>query len=164
MYLSMIEYQKHDWCSVFGKKRLCFSRATAGTFSLNLVYCSCLIYGDILLQCLSRPQIFAARVMLLKKVFKKFIFELFEKRWHTHIFYKCSSTIILFGKIFQALTSYQRPFFFIFNKNHWKMGKNRKNRLFSKASLNSEQKFHALRLLHLDTFSKSYGYLQRFIY
>ena len=37
MYLSMNEYQKHDWQSAFGYKRLCYSRATAGTFILNLL-------------------------------------------------------------------------------------------------------------------------------
>ena len=38
MYLSMIEYAKHDWDSEFGHKRLCYSRATAGIFILNLLY------------------------------------------------------------------------------------------------------------------------------
>ena len=36
MYLSMIEYPKHDWHAVLGHKR----RATAGSFILNLLYCS----------------------------------------------------------------------------------------------------------------------------
>ena len=35
MQLSMIEYLKHDWHSAFGHKRLCYSRATAGTFYLE---------------------------------------------------------------------------------------------------------------------------------
>ena len=38
MYLSMIEYPKHDWHAVLGHKRLCYRRATAGTFILNLLY------------------------------------------------------------------------------------------------------------------------------
>ena len=38
MYLSMIEYPKDDCDSAFGHKRLCYSRATAGTFILNLLY------------------------------------------------------------------------------------------------------------------------------
>ena len=36
MYLSMIECPKHDWHSAFVHKRLCYSRATNGTFILNL--------------------------------------------------------------------------------------------------------------------------------
>ena len=36
MYLSMIEYSKHDWHAAFSHKRLCYRRATAGTFILNL--------------------------------------------------------------------------------------------------------------------------------
>ena len=39
MYFSMIEYPKFDWYSAFGHKRLCCSRATAGTFILNLFHC-----------------------------------------------------------------------------------------------------------------------------
>ena len=35
MYLSMIEYPEDDWDSAFSHKRLCYSRATAGTFILN---------------------------------------------------------------------------------------------------------------------------------
>ena len=38
MYLSMIEYPNHDWHSAFDHKGLCYSRATAGTFNLNLLY------------------------------------------------------------------------------------------------------------------------------
>ena len=38
MFLTIIEYPKHDWHSVFGHKRLCYRRATAGTFILNLLY------------------------------------------------------------------------------------------------------------------------------
>ena len=38
IYLLMIECPKHDWHSAFGDKRLCYSRATAGTFILNLLY------------------------------------------------------------------------------------------------------------------------------
>ena len=38
VYLSMIEYQKHDWHSAFGYKKLRYSRATAGNFILNLLY------------------------------------------------------------------------------------------------------------------------------
>ena len=40
IYLSMIEYQKHDWYSAFGQKRLRYSRAMARTFILNLLYMS----------------------------------------------------------------------------------------------------------------------------
>ena len=40
MYLLMIECPKHDWHSAFGDKRLWYSRATAGTFILNLLYCA----------------------------------------------------------------------------------------------------------------------------
>ena len=36
--LSMIEYPEYDWHLVFGHKRLCYSRATTGTFILNLLY------------------------------------------------------------------------------------------------------------------------------
>ena len=45
MYFSMIEYSKHDWHASFGHKRLCFRRATAGTFILNLFYW----YGNLLI-------------------------------------------------------------------------------------------------------------------
>ena len=38
MHLLMIEYPKHGWHLSFGHKRLCYSRATAGTFILNLLY------------------------------------------------------------------------------------------------------------------------------
>ena len=38
MYLSKIEYPKHDSHSAFGHKRLCYSRATFWTFILNLLY------------------------------------------------------------------------------------------------------------------------------
>ena len=38
MYLSIIECPKHDWHAAFGHKRLCYMRATAGTFILNLLY------------------------------------------------------------------------------------------------------------------------------
>ena len=38
MYLSIIRYPKHDWDSAFGNKKLCYSRAMAGTFILNLLY------------------------------------------------------------------------------------------------------------------------------
>ena len=38
MYLSTIEYPKHDSHSAFGHKRLCYSRATLGNFLLNLLY------------------------------------------------------------------------------------------------------------------------------
>ena len=44
------------------------------------MYPPCFIYGQILLQCLSRLQNFAARVMRLKKVFKKFFFLSLLKR------------------------------------------------------------------------------------
>ena len=38
MYLSKVEYSKNDWHASFGHKRLCYRRATAGTFILNLLY------------------------------------------------------------------------------------------------------------------------------
>ena len=38
IYPSMIECPKHDWQSPFVRKSLCYSRATAGTFILNLLY------------------------------------------------------------------------------------------------------------------------------
>ena len=38
MYLSMIQYPRHDWHAAFGHKRLCCKRATAGTFILILLY------------------------------------------------------------------------------------------------------------------------------
>ena len=34
----MIEYTKEDWHAAFGYKRLCYRRATAGTFVLDLLY------------------------------------------------------------------------------------------------------------------------------
>ena len=36
--LDQIESPKHDWQSAFGHKRLCYSRATDGTFILNIIY------------------------------------------------------------------------------------------------------------------------------
>ena len=39
MNFSMIEYPKDTLHSSFGHKRLCYKRATAGTFILNLLYC-----------------------------------------------------------------------------------------------------------------------------
>ena len=41
MYLSMIEYLKHDWHPAFGHKRLLYNRGTAGTYILNLLYYWC---------------------------------------------------------------------------------------------------------------------------
>ena len=38
MYLSMIDYPKRDWHPALGHKRLCYNRATAGTFILSLLY------------------------------------------------------------------------------------------------------------------------------
>ena len=38
IYISMIEYPKYYWYVPFGHKRLCYERATAGTFILNLLY------------------------------------------------------------------------------------------------------------------------------
>ena len=38
MYLSIIEYSKHDWLSAFGHTILCYSRATDGTFILYLLF------------------------------------------------------------------------------------------------------------------------------
>ena len=38
IYLSMIEYPKYDWHAAFSHKRLCYSRTTAGTFILNLLF------------------------------------------------------------------------------------------------------------------------------
>ena len=38
--ISMIEYLKHYWDVAFGHKRLCYERATAETFILNLLYIS----------------------------------------------------------------------------------------------------------------------------
>ena len=35
---SIIEWPKHDWHAAFVNKRLCYRRATAGTFILNLSY------------------------------------------------------------------------------------------------------------------------------
>ena len=46
IYLSMIEYPKHDWHAAFGHRRLCYRRVTAGTIILNLLYNS-LRYFDI---------------------------------------------------------------------------------------------------------------------
>ena len=46
IYLSMIEYPKHDWHAAFGHKRLCYRRATAGTFILNLLYSAFLIWNE----------------------------------------------------------------------------------------------------------------------
>ena len=49
---------------------------------------------------------------------------------------KRSPTIIIIGKIFQALRSYLRPFVYLFLKKIIeKLGENRKKWLFSKASL-----------------------------
>ena len=38
IYFLMIKYPKIDWYLALGHKRLCYSRATAGTFILNLLY------------------------------------------------------------------------------------------------------------------------------
>ena len=38
MDILMIEYPKYYWHVAFGHKRLCYERATAGTFILNLLY------------------------------------------------------------------------------------------------------------------------------
>ena len=38
VYLSMIEYPKYYWHGAFGHKRLCYKRATAENFILNLLY------------------------------------------------------------------------------------------------------------------------------
>ena len=38
VYLSMIECPKYDWHVAFCYKRLCYRRATAGTFVLDLLY------------------------------------------------------------------------------------------------------------------------------
>ena len=59
MHLSINENPKHDWHSAFGDKRLCYSRATAGTFILNLIYISLRILSRIqhktfLLDCILR--------------------------------------------------------------------------------------------------------------
>ena len=40
MDISIIEYPKYHWHVAFGHKRLCYERATAGTFILNLLYMS----------------------------------------------------------------------------------------------------------------------------
>ena len=34
----MVEYLKHDWHEAFCHKRLCYRRAMAGTFILNLLF------------------------------------------------------------------------------------------------------------------------------
>ena len=39
MYFSVTECPKHDWNAAFGHNRLCYMRATVGTFLLNLLYC-----------------------------------------------------------------------------------------------------------------------------
>ena len=57
---------------------------------------------------------------------------------YSYLFNKRSPIFILFGKIFQALGSYYRPFVYIFLKIIIeKLGENRKKWLFSKASLHS---------------------------
>ena len=92
---------------------------------------------------------------------------------YSYLSNKRSLTIIFLGKIFQALRSYQRPFVYLFLKKIIeKLGENRKNWLFSKASLYSFTKIPGplssrplvYHLLGFDIFSRPYGYFQPYVY
>ena len=86
---------------------------------------------------------------------------------YSYLSNKHSHTIILFGKIFRALRSYQRPYVYSFLK---KLGKKKKKGYFQKFLYIAFQKFQALRqfqtprLLGLDIFPRPYGYLQPYVY
>ena len=72
MYFSMIEYPKHDWHSAFGHKMLCYSRATAGTFILNLLYYSSSFLSKCLCIILKKTAIslFSAQKLLRHKILR----------------------------------------------------------------------------------------------
>ena len=65
---------------------------------------------------------------------------------YSYISDKRSPTIILLGKIFQALRSYWRPYVYLFLKKIIKkLGENRKIGYFQKLLYIALQKFQALR-------------------
>ena len=96
-------------------------------------------------------------------------------RSNTRLYFYLSNkripTIIIFGKIFQALSSYQRPSFIYFWKKSLKNWvKIKKDGYFQKLLYIALQKFQALRyfqtpcLLGFDIFSRPYVYLQPYVY